>query len=47
MFNVKVGRENVVKNPLYKKNPDEEFTMINGNDLSDNKTVDSKTCVIC
>ena len=48
MFNVKVGRENVVKNPLYKKNPDEEFTMISGDDLSGNKpALGSSSCIMC
>lgn len=48
MFNVKVGRENVVKNPLYKKNRDEEFTMISGDDLSGNKpALGSSSCIMC
>lgn len=48
MFNVKVGRENVVKNPLYKKNQEEEFTMINNNDLSGNKpALGSSSCIMC
>lgn len=48
MFNVKVGRENVVKNPLYKKNQDEEFTMISGDDLSGNKpALGSSSCIMC
>ena len=47
MFNVKVGRENVVKNPLYKKNQEEEFTMISGDDLSGNKAVESGACIMC
>lgn len=47
MFNVKVGRENVVKNPLYKKNQEEEFTMISGDDLSGNKAVESSACIMC
>ena len=48
MFNVKVGRENVVKNPLYKKNKEEEFTMINNNDLSGNKpALGSSSCIMC
>lgn len=48
MFNVKVGRENVVKNPLYKKNQEEEFTMISGDDLSGNKpALGSSSCIMC
>ena len=48
MFNVKVGRENVVKNPLYKKNKEEEFTMISGDDLSGNKpALGSSSCMMC
>ena len=48
IFNVKVGRENVVKNPLYKKNQEEEFTMINNNDLSGNKpALGSSSCIMC
>ena len=47
MFNVKVGRENVIKNPLYKKNQEEEFTMISGDDLSGNKAVESSACIMC
>tara|TARA_Y100001970_G_scaffold208425_1_gene253996 strand:- start:4483 stop:5187 length:705 start_codon:yes stop_codon:yes gene_type:complete len=47
MFNVKVGRENVVKNPLYKNNQEEEFTMISGDDLSGNKAVESSACIMC
>lgn len=48
MFNVKVGRENVVKNPLYKKNQEEEFTMISGEDLSGNKpALGSSSCIMC
>ena len=48
MFNVKVGRENVVKNPLYKKNKEEDFTMISGDDLSGNKpALGSNSCIMC
>ena len=47
MFNVKVGRENVVKNPLYKNNQEEEFTMISCDDLSGNKAVESSACIMC
>lgn len=48
MFNVKVGRENVTKNPLYKKNKDEEFTMINDNDFNkDQPALGSSSCTIC
>jgi len=48
MFNVKVGRENVVKNPLYKKNKDDEFTMINDNDFNkDQPALGSSSCTIC
>ena len=48
MFNVKVGRENVTKNPLYKKNKDEEFTMINDNDFNkDQPALGSSSCTMC